>query len=84
MNWELGACRGVGPELFFPKRGDNTAVFEARAVCAGCPIRVECLEYAVGAKEPFGVWGGLTVDQREKLHAPAQPLRVPRLLEGAA
>jgi WhiB family redox-sensing transcriptional regulator len=50
------ACRGMGPELFFPERGEDAST--ARAVCAGCPVAAECAEY--GATERFGIWGGVT------------------------
>jgi len=40
-----GLCVGVDPELFFPTRGDSPA--EAKAICAECSVRVECLEYAL-------------------------------------
>lgn len=40
--WADAACRGVGPSLFFPYRGEPTE--EAKAVCDGCKARVECLE----------------------------------------
>jgi len=39
----------------------------AKSLCSGCPIRLQCLEYALEAKEEYGVWGGLTVGQRNKI-----------------
>ncbi|MGH8992981.1 MAG: WhiB family transcriptional regulator [Acidimicrobiia bacterium] len=53
---ERAACRGLDPELFFPVPGGSAGT--AVAVCAGCPVRVECLAYALHAAEKFGVWGG--------------------------
>ncbi len=55
-------CAGVDPEAFFPP-GDDAAT-EARAICAVCPVRGQCLAYAVTADEPFGIWGGLDPRQR--------------------
>jgi WhiB family redox-sensing transcriptional regulator len=59
------ACRGADPELFFPVRGETT--YEAKAVCAGCPVRFECLEYALRHSERFGIWGGLGERERRRL-----------------
>ena len=48
------ACRGVGPRLFFPERGDSTA--QAKALCATCPVADACAE--AGRDEPAGIWAG--------------------------
>jgi WhiB family redox-sensing transcriptional regulator len=56
------ACRGGAVDTFFPERGESLA--ERRAVCAVCPVRQECLDYALGLpSDPDGVWGGTS--QRE-------------------
>ena len=64
-----GACRGLShadaDRLFFPARGDSTA--EAKAICARCPVRNECLEYALEHHEKFGIWGGLSERERRRL-----------------
>ncbi len=60
-----GACRGSDPNLFFPERGES--VKEAKAVCARCPVRPECLEYALANQEKFGIWGGLSERERRQL-----------------
>jgi WhiB family transcriptional regulator, redox-sensing transcriptional regulator len=40
----------------------------AKRICRGCVVRAECLEYALVAKEPYGIWGGLTeVERRARL-----------------
>ena len=59
-------CVGADPEMFFPP-GDGPAI-EARRICAMCPVRGQCLAYAVTADEPFGIWGGLDPQERENLH----------------
>jgi WhiB family transcriptional regulator, redox-sensing transcriptional regulator len=41
-------------------------------VCAGCPVRAACLEHALRTRERFGVWGGLTEEERQELLAPAR------------
>ena len=58
-------CLGVNPDLFFPERGQDTAA--AKAVCAGCVVSAECLEYALDAGEKFGVWGGKSERERRRL-----------------
>ena len=49
-------CRGINPAEFFPS--DGTGVETAQRVCAACPVRVECLEYALVNRIEHGVWGG--------------------------
>ena len=62
-DWMAAArCRTVGPEPFFVERGES--VYEARMLCAPCPVRAECLEYAESNGIRHGIWGGLTPDQR--------------------
>lgn len=57
------ACRGEGPEPWFPSRGVNAE--HARAVCDECPVRQECLE--AGLYEPAGLWGGTSERQRRQI-----------------
>jgi WhiB family transcriptional regulator, redox-sensing transcriptional regulator len=58
-------CATTDPELFFPD--SRSPANEAKEICASCPVRPECLEYALAAAEEFGVWGGLTEKERRKL-----------------
>jgi WhiB family redox-sensing transcriptional regulator len=56
------------PELFFPvaKYGPGASETDrAKAVCAGCPVRRQCLQYALATRQMHGVWGGLTEDERQ-------------------
>ncbi|CAB4560492.1 MAG: WhiB family transcriptional regulator [Actinomycetes bacterium] len=65
-NWQDEAnCLGVDPDLFFPERGASTR--EAKEVCRGCVVRLECLEYALSNGEKFGIWGGLSERERRRL-----------------
>lgn len=59
---ELAACRGLDPSIFFPERGESAAL--AKATCAECPVREECLAFAYMAGQHTGVWGGLTEKER--------------------
>ncbi len=65
-SWRLDArCAEVDPELFFPEPGAPTA--PAKRICAGCPVRVECLAYALDTREAHGVFGGLSAQERLRL-----------------
>lgn len=50
------------PELFHPPMGGSTT--PAKSVCAACPVLEECREWAIRTKQPFGVWGGMSVMER--------------------
>ena len=58
-------CRGVDPDIFHPSDEDDGAA--AKAICAQCPVREPCLEYALAAREKDGVWGGLTARERRRV-----------------
>ncbi len=65
-SWQnLANCLGVDPDLFFPERGASTK--EAKAVCQGCTVREDCLEYALANGEKFGIWGGLSERERRRI-----------------
>jgi len=63
------ACAGLsGPvasDLFFPSRGEPTA--GARVVCGGCPVREECLDYALRNGIQYGIWGGTSERERRSM-----------------
>jgi WhiB family transcriptional regulator, redox-sensing transcriptional regulator len=64
--WQDSAnCLGVDPDLFFPERGASTR--EAKEVCRGCIVRVDCLEYALANGEKFGIWGGMSERERRRI-----------------
>jgi WhiB family redox-sensing transcriptional regulator len=68
-------CTRHDPELFFPDRQlrpgrnseDDPWVAAARRVCAGCPVRLECLRTALDNREDYGIWGGTTPDERRDM-----------------
>ncbi|MGY1605279.1 WhiB family transcriptional regulator [Geodermatophilus sp. SYSU D00815] len=65
-SWRLDAlCAETDPEAFFPEKGGSTR--EAKRVCAGCPVRLQCLEFALGNDERFGIWGGLSERERRRI-----------------
>lgn len=58
-------CAGEDPELFFPddaQASESTA--RAKAVCARCPVRAECLKWAIDNRQTHGIWGGLDESER--------------------
>lgn len=64
-DWHCAAaCRSCDPELFFPISPAGPAtecqVTEAKAVCARCPVRAECLDWALSTGQAHGVWGGMS------------------------
>ncbi len=66
MSWQsLAACRGLDPDLFFLERSES--VSEAKAVCWGCPVRRDCLAFAMADDSLAGIWGATTRKQR-RLH----------------
>jgi len=90
--WEYGwqwraACRGEDAGLFFPpahvepKEARLTRERKAKIICSTCPVRMECLDYALRIREAHGVWGGLNelerrVLLRERLQPDAERLRL--------
>jgi WhiB family redox-sensing transcriptional regulator len=64
------ACRGEAAELFFPSGSTGpalTQIAKAKEVCARCPVREACLEFALGTGQRYGIWGGLTEDERRSV-----------------
>ena len=59
------ACRGMGVDAFFPERGQSTEA--AKALCAACEVRAECLEAALGDVTTQGVWAGTSERGRREL-----------------
>ncbi|MFD9629919.1 WhiB family transcriptional regulator [Streptomyces violascens] len=59
------ACREIDPELFFAS--EQYAVGLAKQICGGCPVRGLCLTRALDNREQFGIFGGLTADERRNL-----------------
>lgn len=60
------------PDAFFPEDAPNPAMEAeqrriAKALCNTCPIKAECLAYALAVNEQYGIWGGLTLYQRREL-----------------
>jgi WhiB family transcriptional regulator, redox-sensing transcriptional regulator len=78
------ACQDTDPDLFFPVSGSGRSLDQAeqaKAVCAGCPVRPSCLAFALRTGQAHGIWGGLTEEERREPAPPAvtglRPSRVP-------
>ena len=66
VDWQQDAACVHHREVdFFPARGES--VRDAKAVCACCPVRVQCLDFALRLKVAHGVWGGLSERERRSL-----------------
>lgn len=62
---ERASCVTTDPELFFT---DNIRHIEiAKRICDGCPVREDCLDHALGNKEPYGIRGGHTARERSRM-----------------
>ncbi|WP_031016800.1 WhiB family transcriptional regulator [Streptomyces sp. NRRL S-1314] len=70
-NWRHGAaCRTEDPELFFPIGTSGPSLLQteqAKAVCRRCPVRKQCLEWALETGQSIGVWGGTSETERRAL-----------------
>jgi WhiB family transcriptional regulator, redox-sensing transcriptional regulator len=67
------ACRNHDPELFFPEGTAGPArdqAERAKRVCQSCPVQAPCLQFALGHGLSFGIWGGVTGDERRFLQCP--------------
>ena len=65
-DWRIdAACRDLDTAIFFPETEEAAAA--AKAVCASCPVREACLEFALITRQDDGVWGGLTETERRRL-----------------
>lgn len=66
LSWrQRAACRGVDPDIFYPVSDEEAE--PAKAICAQCPVREACLEYALANRERDGVWGGATERERRRI-----------------
>ncbi|MBU8827758.1 WhiB family transcriptional regulator [Mycolicibacterium goodii] len=76
--WQLGGlCRGDDTGVFFSADGERGAArayreMRAKKMCSRCPVIAECRAYALSVGEPYGVWGGLSASDREKLAMAAE------------
>jgi len=71
-DWRLlAACRHADPELFFPVSASGPPldqITQAKAICACCPVRRQCLAFALDTRQDHGVWGGMSEQERGPGH----------------
>ena len=66
LMWRLdAACRGLDATIFFPSSKDAATFQHAMSVCAGCPVKDQCLE--ANLLEPDGIWGGTSAKERQRI-----------------
>jgi WhiB family redox-sensing transcriptional regulator len=58
-------CADIDPEVFFPEIGEPTD--PGKRVCTSCQVKAECLAHALEHHERFGIWGGLSEQERRLL-----------------
>lgn len=69
MTWtDQALCAQVGGDAWYPEHDSSPDA--SKRVCQRCPVKVECLEWAIATGEEHGVWGGLTPQERRR-HAAA-------------
>ena len=69
-----GKCRELPPETFFPS--DGVGVELARRICADCPVKEPCLEYALYNRIEHGVWGGASERERRRIARRRRGVRI--------
>lgn len=69
--WRSNAiCRDTDPDLFFPIGTTGFALMQidrAKEVCEQCPVKVDCLDYALETNQDSGIWGGTSEEERRTL-----------------
>lgn len=74
-DWQMrAACRGMDTSVFFHPEGERGEARRrreraAQAVCATCPVQLQCAEHALRVREPYGIWGGIGEEDRSRLVA---------------
>lgn len=75
-DWQdRGLCRGLGSAVFFHpdyERGEARQRRDtvAKTLCQRCPVLQQCRTHALTVREPYGVWGGLSAEERHQLLHP--------------
>jgi WhiB family redox-sensing transcriptional regulator len=69
---EQALCAQADPDTWFPEKGQHDLARLATRICAACPVRAECLDYALSGADTWngittGIWGGTTPRQRERI-----------------
>jgi len=69
--WRVDAvCKDTDPELFFPVGTTGQALLQidrAKQVCDECPVKIECLDFAIETNQDSGIWGGTSEEERRDI-----------------
>jgi WhiB family redox-sensing transcriptional regulator len=72
-DWQLdAACRGMDVEIFYHPPAERRTtkqrrIDQAKAICGECPVVEQCRRHALATREPYGIWGGLSEEERADL-----------------
>jgi WhiB family redox-sensing transcriptional regulator len=72
-DWQLqGSCQGLNSSVFFHPDGERGSARarradRAKAICQRCPVIEPCRRHALAVREPYGIWGGLTEEERREM-----------------
>jgi WhiB family transcriptional regulator, redox-sensing transcriptional regulator len=89
-DWQLAAaCRGMDIATFYHPRAERNPSRErriatAKAICNACPAINECLAHALRVQEPYGIWGGVSEDERAAMLGVASLQYPARIKEDAS
>jgi len=71
LDWiQRALCRDVDPDIFFPVGTSGPALEQAqraKAICASCKVRAQCLDWALATGQDSGVWGGMDEEERREI-----------------
>ncbi|MCF2705921.1 WhiB family transcriptional regulator [Arcanobacterium haemolyticum] len=66
LHWQdFALCAQTDPDIFFPEKGGSTT--PATSVCSACPVRSQCLDYAISHDIRHGIWGGMSDNDRRRI-----------------
>jgi WhiB family redox-sensing transcriptional regulator len=88
-DWQLfAACRGLDVEIFYHPAGERrrykaARINQAKEICQHCPVINDCATWALKTREPYGVWGGMSEDERATVLG-VRSLRYPAPAPGTA
>jgi len=76
-DWRMHGICGEDPEMWFPGSNDQLGITAAKAACHNCPVIAECAKWALDTQQPYGVWGGMSEQDRaqelKRRQAPPRP-----------
>lgn len=80
--FEYAKCKGKDPETFTPSEKETKKERTAKRICKGCPIRKECLEFALYT-DSIGIWAGTNYSERQLMMLMMPELRPATLAESS-